>query len=205
MNQKPSLEEPVFIEQEGVPPLMDVEQLEEAASTNLVPANEILNRTNFYALMREFVADSHRSELYLLLSPQVYRDVSIFDFIALQRAIKVSYSYRYFAVHDYPRSPMLWTYSRYGGINHDWTDLHCVKRSNCSKWTERIFVSLVILFFLSMGLAAISDVGVYLFFIFLFFIALFILWAVFFAPRHASHEWNGSILDTYPLVDYTEL
>ncbi len=202
MNQKPSLEEPAFIEQDMPTRLMDAEQVEKRA---MLPANEILNRTNFYTLLQQFVENTDQPYLNLLLSPQVHRDLRIFDFGALQRAIKISYVYQSFEVTQYSRACVLWRYSRVGDISHDWKTLPCVKPTPASRWYG-IGLLVLLLFFTVSLLMAIMNINFNV--LFLSISMIVIIYGVagcLFFKRRSMHQWNADVLDTYDLVEYTEL
>lgn len=100
---------PEWIIQEELPTttLLNMENMEE---DKMKPANVILNRTNFYDVMIEYTNSKEAETQHLLLSPQVYRDLSIFNSDALQRSIKMPFAFKEYPLRGYAPSPVLWWY-----------------------------------------------------------------------------------------------
>lgn len=198
MNEKPTLSPyPMHMVQSS--PLMDMSKIEEM---RLQPANEILNRTNFYAVMDQFSAPGSPPHIGLLLSPQVARDLSIFDEVALQRAIKMHFGFCSHALAQYPPSPTLWFYSKMaigetGGRAHLMKSTWIAKGMGVGAFVMTLIFCLSVLF------------GIFfndLFYAMLALLALCIYgigcWLI--CRIKPMEEYNLSYLQQCPMIDYVQ-
>ena len=186
-----------YIEQGKEEGLLDMAKVEER---QMQPANAILNRTNFYDLMASFTEHPDPCTLHLLLSPQVHRDLSIFDVQALHRAIHSSFSVIEYPLPGYLPSPALWFYAKHT-VGESAGRGKFVKETLVAKL---LTCSLFFIFFLSVVFLGILIATEYIVFI-LINLMLLLLSAiiVMYIRRHKDmEEYDLAFLQECPMIEY---
>lgn len=186
-----------YIEQGKEEALLDMAKVEER---QMQPANAILNRTNFYDLMASFTEHPDPCTLHLLLSPQVHRDLSIFDVQALHRAIHSSFSVIEYPLPGYLPSPALWFYAKHA-VGEPAGRGKFVKETLLAKSLTFGGILAFFLFIVCLVLSIIAETIVFV--LIGLFVCVFSTIIIFHLLRHRPmEEYNVAFLQECPMIDY---